>query len=481
MFRNLAMISALLSACGGGAKFDKTSQPPEPMKNSVTLEPGETQELAVTSGTVGNSSLNTAISRMATPTRSIPNLQPFPNSRGYAATYSTAGGVDLDNLFFKTLGSNGRTCVSCHSPSTGWTVNPSDIRSRFNATNGIDPIFRPNDGAVCAKANVSTVQARSAAYGLLLRKGLFRIDLPMPTDREFDMVNATGVYCNTPMQSQFLPLFRRPLPSTNLKFLAAVMWDGRESKPGLTVREALLNQANNATVGHAQATSQVSPSDREKIVDFELGLFTAQISSLASLNNGGANGGPRFLADVPFTLGVNFPPNFNPSIFKLFEAWRTRPGSAGQAAIARGEQIFNNKKFRIRNVGGLPSSDFEGTCGTCHNTPNVGSFSSPGFVNIGIGAAIRRTPDMPLFTFRNKASGATVAVSDPGRALVTGKWDDIGKFKTPSLRALATRAPYFHDGSAATVEDVISFYVNRFTINMTPQEGADLSAFLRSL
>jgi len=481
MFRNLLIASTILSGCGRGAQVADNQQQPSAANLPTTIASGETQELAATSGAVGNSSLNTAIGRMATPKRMIPNLQPFPNARGYAATYSTAGGVDLDNLFFKSLGSNGRTCASCHSPSTGWTVNPTDIRSRFNATNGLDPIFRPIDGAVCANANVSTVQSRSVAYGLLLRKGLFRIDLPMPTDRDFDLVNAIGVYCNTPMQSQFLPLFRRPLPSTNLKFLAAVMWDGRESKTGLSVREALLNQTNNASVGHAQATAQVSPADREKIVDFELGLFTAQISSLAPLTTNGANGGPRFLADVPFTIGSNFPPNFNPAIFNLFTSWRARPASAGHAAIARGEQIFNTKKFRIRNVAGLPSADFEGSCGTCHNTPNVGGFSSPGFVNIGVGAANRRSPDMPLFTFRNKTTGTTVAVSDPGRALITGKWDDIGKFKTPSLRALATRAPYFHDGSAATIEDVITFYVNRFSITMTPQERTDLSAFLRSL
>ncbi len=480
MFRNLAIMSALLTACGGTKSESKTPQT-EPSAGQSTIRVEQTQELAVTSGTIGNSTLNTAITRMAAPPRIIPNLQPFANARGFAATFSTAGSIDLDNLFFKSLGSNGRTCVTCHSPSTGWTVNPTDIVSRFNATNGLDPIFRPNDGAVCANANVSTVQARSNAYSLLLRRGVFRIDLPVPSDRDFDLVNATGVYCNNPMQSQFLPLFRRPLPSTNLKFLASVMWDGRESKPGLTVRESLLNQANNATVGHAQSLSQLSPEDRERIVNFELGLFTAQISSLAALNSSGVNGGPKFLADVPFTIGTNFPPNFDPSIFNLFNLWRTRPNSAGQAAIARGEQIFNTKKFRIRNVAGLPSADFEGTCGTCHNTPNVGSFSAPGFVNIGIGAANRRTVDMPLFTFRNKSTGATIAVSDPGRALVTGKWDDIGKFKVPSLRALPTRAPYFHDGSAQSIEDVIGFYVGRFGINMNPQEQADLSAFLRSL
>ena len=43
--------------------------------------------------------------------------------------------------------------------------------------------------------------------------------------------------------------------------------------------------------------------------------------------------------------------------------------------------------------------------------------------------------------------------------MITGKWADIGRFKGPILRALAARAPYFHNGSAATLEEVVEFYV----------------------
>jgi cytochrome c peroxidase len=64
--------------------------------------------------------------------------------------------------------------------------------------------------------------------------------------------------------------------------------------------------------------------------------------------------------------------------------------------------------------------------------------------------------------------------------MVTGKWADIGKFKGPVLRALAARAPYFHNGSAATLEDVVEFYNSRFQIGFTPSEVSDLVAFLRA-
>ena len=73
-------------------------------------------------------------------------------------------------------------------------------------------------------------------------------------------------------------------------------------------------------------------------------------------------------------------------------------------------------------------------------------------LDIGIAAASRRAPDVPLYTLRHLQTGETVQTTDPGRAMVTGRWDDISKFKGPILRALAARAPYFHDGSASSLE-----------------------------
>src|SRR5262245_42537799 len=69
-------------------------------------------------------------------------------------------------------------------------------------------------------------------------------------------------------------------------------------------------------------------------------------------------------------------------------------------------------------------------------------------LNLGLTDAERRTPDMPLYTLRNKTTGEIKVTTDPGGALVTGKWKDIGRFKGPILRGLAARAPYFHNGFA---------------------------------
>jgi cytochrome c peroxidase len=78
--------------------------------------------------------------------------------------------------------------------------------------------------------------------------------------------------------------------------------------------------------------------------------------------------------------------------------------------------------------------------------------------------------------------GQTVfRTTDPGRALVSGKCADIGKTKGPILRGLAARAPFFHNGSAATLSDAVTFYNNRFTMGLTEQDKAALVAFLNSL
>ena len=66
-------------------------------------------------------------------------------------------------------------------------------------------------------------------------------------------------------------------------------------------------------------------------------------------------------------------------------------------------------------------------------------------------------------------------------AQITGKCQDIGKFKGPILRALASRAPYFHNGSAETLLDVVNFYDQRFAIGLTDKQKADLVNFLNAL
>jgi hypothetical protein len=449
---------------------------------------------------------------------SMPSMLFAPNASGLAATYSTAGAIDLTNPYFQSLGSNGRACVTCHQPSLGWTVTPAQIQARFDATGGTDPIFRPVDGADSPNADVSSVDARRAAYSQLLTKAVIRVGIGIPAGAAFDLVAVDDPYGYA--SARELSLFRRVLPSTNLGFLSTVMWDGRETLRDATSQNCILGtstcfapvhadlgqQANDATTGHAQAMQPLDDAQRDAIVAFETTLYTAQVVDFEAggLTARHASGGPQPLAGMTSYFGINDAVSgdyrtggrFNPNVFTLYDNWDNweKSGSmqgddarmvSARHAIARGQALFNGKPIRITGVGGL-NDDLNvpvlvGTCSTCHDTPNAGNHSIPAPLNIGISDASRRTPDMPLYTLRNKVTGETVQTTDPGRALITGKWNDIGRFKGPTLRALATRPPYFHNGMAADLPAVVDFYNDRFDIGLTGQEKADLVAFLRAL
>jgi cytochrome c peroxidase len=191
---------------------------------------------------------------------------------------------------------------------------------------------------------------------------------------------------------------------------------------------------------------------------------------------------------------------FSSQIFDLYQAWNNITGSgpyidASRQAVARGQALFNNTPITITCVAGINDqpglTTVNGFCGTCHDTPDVGNHSVKLPINIGIanGGANNNNPDLdiadlPVFTLSCVSGpnvGQTYTVTDPGRALISGKCADIGKMKGPILRGLAGRAPYFHNGSAATLLDAVNFYNQRFNIGLTPGQMNDLAAFLRTL
>jgi cytochrome c peroxidase len=417
------------------------------------------------------------------------------NATGVAQTVSTTGPLDRNNAFFKSLGTNGRSCDSCHQPTEGWTITPEGVQARFNRTKGMDPIFRTNDGAVCPNSDVSTLETRRAAYKMLLTRGLIRVSMAVPPGAEFQLVAVDDPYgC---ANATDVAMFRRPLPSSNISFLSTVMWDGRESVNGRSLHENLMSQANDATTGHAQGAN-LTPAQMKSIVDFEVALYTAQMRDdrAGELTDHNGGGGAKNLAGQEFFIGINDPLGqnptnaaFDPNVFGMYKEWNEAGYHDSKAkarqSVARGEQIFNNHPISIEGVAGLNDdlgvAAIPGTCTTCHDSPNLGHHSVPAPLNIGLVDESRRTPDMPLYTFRRISTGEEIKVTDPGRAMITGKWKDIGRFKGPILRGLASRAPYFHNGSSATLEDAVEFYNTRFHLAFTDQEKKDLVAFLRTL
>jgi cytochrome c peroxidase len=438
----------------------------------------------------------------------IPQSSTDRNASGEISTFQPGGAtITANNAFFQDLGTNGRTCFTCHQPQNGWSVSAENIAARFAATKGADPIFRLVDGATCPNADVSTLGAKQRAYKLLTDKGLIRIALPMPAGAEFVVTSVDDPYkCTTnpdtgltSPSSGIVSIYRRPLPSTNLRFLSGFMWDGREP--------SLESQAIDATLGHAQAVAAPTPQQHAEILALEKGIFTAQVgdNKAGNLQSDGAKGGPIALSVQDFFIGVNDPLAGNPhntpftsSIFDIYRPWLSLPGPGEQIrdrrAIARGEEVFNSTPINIAGVAGLNDDlntlSIPGFCGTCHDTPNVGNHSVKAPLNIGVAEAGPNSPPgldisgLPVFTLtcmQGPLAGEVYTVTDPGRALITGLCKDIGRLKGPILRGLTSRAPYFHNGSAKTLSDVITFYDRRFSLHLTTQQKNDLIEFLNAL
>jgi len=118
---------------------------------------------------------------------------------------------------------------------------------------------------------------------------------------------------------------------------------------------------------------------------------------------------------------------------------------------------------------GLWVYESKGRCWRCHSGPN---FTDEAFHNTGVGVVDGQP--------------------EPGRFAVTGDAADRGRFKTPTLRGLVHTAPFMHDGSIATLEEVVEFYrqggrtnshldADLARIEMTDEDARNLVIFLRSL
>ena len=234
---------------------------------------------------------------------------------------------------------------------------------------------------------------------------------------------------------------------------------------------------------------------------------------------------PNFVAaiDRVIPVGGTTPTAFMTDFYTSFAG----SSNARKASIARGEVIFNTRTFTIydepgvNNAIGNPANG--STCATCHGGVYVGNDAAAPLHRNGImdnsdkvsPAALTQfdepvtvmapTPDFPLFAFfcpqdsipffSNHVTnappdipcpnGAAVCdefiTTDPGRGLVTGKCADLGQMKTPILRGVGARAPYFHGGQATTLLDVVNFYNNRFNIGLSAQDRQDLVNYLNTL
>ena len=452
-------------------------------------------------------------------------LEQDPNATGLGQTFNGNGlTIAALNPFFQPLGTNGRTCATCHQPANSMSIAISTVQQRYLLSRGQDPLFAPIDGANCPDAVTSStfyaISDPANPHSLLLNRALIRVGLPWPPKGITPEFNIVGVWDPTHCELNTnygllskpptISVYRRSLMAANLKYVTTVgkgaaapgqllpidpytgqpesgniMYDGREP--------TLQHQAMDALLTHAQASSLPSAAVIQQIVNFENNIYTAQVvDNQAGSLTSGASGGPGTLALGQAGLMAA------PNAFSLYASWSNLPPSAPQAlqraSVARGEAIFNGKSFIISNVAGLNdlagTNVLPGTCATCHSNTNAGNdFRPQAQLDEGTGGSAFSlpAPDLPMFQITctggksTAFSGSSVWTRDPGLALITGKCADIGKVKSAQLRGLAGRAPYFHDGSAAHLSDVVNFYNKRFGINLSAQEIQDLVNFLNTL
>lgn len=326
----------------------------------------------------------------------------------------------------ETFGGNGRTCQTCHMPKSG-TLSPRDAQRRF-ATNRLDPLFR-HDGSDDGRGN---------GVQRVLTEATILVEIPLPPNvRLADDPAARSV------------TVRRGIPSTlNTPALDPVlMVDGREP--------SLVSQAGNAIRGHAQGSATIAAGDLDAVARFQLSdrFFSSPVLREY------ARGGPA----PTLPLGVT-------------ESER------------RGRRFFED---RID-----PKDPTVGSCSICHsgpllNRPNQFFPAGPEFriVSVGISEFNHAKNPVRTFVFKNADGSETSIVSpDPGRALITGRPEDANAFKISPLRGIRRTAPYFHDNSARTLEDVAAHYTRLFAvfdprnpIVLTAVDEADIVAYLKLL
>lgn len=332
----------------------------------------------------------------------------------------------------ETFGGNGRTCRTCHGEKTG-TVSPKDARKRFKS-DPTDPLFI-HDGSDDGLGHGRNRILNDATILMTIPLAANVTLAADPGARSVVVRRGIATTLNTPALDPVL------------------MLDGRQP--------TLESQAMGAITDHAQSHA-FSTADLRKIAQFEL---TGEFFSSPALRSF-AHGGP--IPGLP--------------------EGRTE-------SERRGRRFFEDAPPD-------PTDGFRpGLCAFCHSGPLLNQANQ--FATFFIGEPVptgARFMNVAVSDFNaagnpwiefifNKGTldEKSVTSPDPGRALTTGDFDEVNVFKTSPLRGIRLTAPYFHDNSAKTLEDVAAHYARFFTfstnglINLTLQDQQDMVAYMKLL
>jgi hypothetical protein len=444
--------------------------------------------------------------------------------------------------FFQALGTNGRACVTCHQPQDGMSLSLDTIRWIWRVTGGKDPLFAAIDGKNCPHLPQGVPSSHSLLLNRgLIRvflpwppKGADG----KPIDPEFTLEvvrDPTG--CNTHPEyglhspNPTVSVYRRPRPAANTKYtthenFGVLPFIGKNGLPSARDPETghvtsmnlmadarapgLRAQAADAASGHLQTQGPLSRAQREAIVAFESQIYVAQAidrraGSLTEPDGPSGLGPEAMRRGEAGVLGNNT----TRWVIPMENKWKALPRgesatqdarNAARESIQRGHDIFMFRTFWIRDSMHLNSvglgNPTKRTCATCHGMHMTGMDTADGWMDIGttnlpwakeepLNPWNAAKPEMPLFkvTCKDRVPphpflGRVIYTQDPGRALSSGLCNDVGTIVMQQLRGLAARAPYFSNGSAASLREVVDFYDRRYNIGYSEQEKQDLVNFL---
>ena len=475
--------------------------------------------------------------------RSFGEYVAYPNPEGQLGVLNASGPIETaGHPFFEPLGPNGRACVSCHQPADAMSLSLRSIQERWNETKGADPIFAPIDGADCP--NLPRGEASSHRLLLNRGLFRISLPWP-PKDPagnliepEFDIeVVRDPSGCNTSAEYGLnsdeprISVYRRPRVVANMGYVTQTRFGvgpfvGKTGEPAMrhpaTGKPLNMNmmadarlvsldtQMADAASNHMELVERLTDEQVDRIQAFQNQIFVAQ----ADLGPGGslieADGppglGPYNLRDGDMGVLGN---NTTRWVIPMGDAWQepkpeeTPEMRAMRESILRGQKVFHFRTFWIKdsmhlNTVGL-GNPTKRTCATCHGMHMTGMDAANGWMDIGTTNLpwAKETPLnpwetedelMPLFKVTcSRAApphpymGRVIYTQDPGRALISGRCNDVGTIVMQQFRGLAARAPYFSNGSAKTVRELIDFYDRRYNIQFSEQEKTDLGNFLKAL
>jgi len=363
------------------------------------------------------------------------------------------------------LEANGRACADCHMPADQFQLSPASAEARFaflewrrqSNPEADDPLFRPVD------ADDFRVNGDAASdFSNLRQNGLVRITMPLPPNLRL-IDQATNAVSN----ETFVDVWRM-VPSVNDVTLTGPdsgnsVWPRGPNPSGgyqLDARlDTLQEQALGALVNHAQIQQVAPPRLLDDLASFQRALFTNhRVRALAAAVRSGA-------PDLP---------DPDPPLNELER---------------QGKAVFERACAQCHGGPGLstpafPVNRFSNISSQCPRP--VDTASPPRFMFAACPQRLARNARTYEITLSLPTQGPTGVIpagtkvrrtsSDPGRALLTGfvggpgPQDDWDKFDVPGLRGISGTAPYFHNNSAATLEEVVDHYIEFFkrVVAITP-------------